>query len=87
MIFFLFQTIEKSSVLADQNFSRLKVESDRLEDHSKRACKCWIWVMMMIVMAVFVSKYLSELSTKAVSLRRAVVLIGVSRGLTRGDAN
>ncbi|PSN44733.1 hypothetical protein C0J52_20350 [Blattella germanica] len=52
------KVIEKSSKLADQNFSNLKVESERLEEHSRRACKCWIWVMIAVVLIIFINMVL-----------------------------
>ncbi|KAJ4447962.1 hypothetical protein ANN_09972, partial [Periplaneta americana] len=51
------ESIEKSSNLTDRNFSKLKVESERLEEHSKRAYKCWMWVMIAVVVIIFISKY------------------------------
>ncbi|KAJ9599850.1 hypothetical protein L9F63_009890 [Diploptera punctata] len=49
------EVIEKSSKLTDQNFSKLKEESEKLGEYSRRACKCWIWVMIVIVVTVFIS--------------------------------
>ncbi|GFG31130.1 hypothetical protein Cfor_07059, partial [Coptotermes formosanus] len=51
---FSLMTVEKSSNIADRNFSSLKVESERLEKHSQRACKCWIWVMVAVVIIIFI---------------------------------
>lgn len=47
----------KSAHLTDKNFSKLKVESEKLAEHSRRACKCWMWIMLIIVMVLFISKY------------------------------
>ncbi|XP_023723178.1 vesicle transport protein USE1 [Cryptotermes secundus] len=58
------ETVEKSSHIADHNFSSLKVESERLEEHSQRACKCWIWVMILVVIIIFICKLLTVISTK-----------------------
>ncbi|KDR10759.1 vesicle transport protein USE1 isoform X2 [Zootermopsis nevadensis] len=52
------ETVGKSSNMADHNFARLKVESERLEEHSRRACKCWIWVMVAAVVIIFINMVL-----------------------------
>ncbi|XP_067001756.1 vesicle transport protein USE1 isoform X2 [Anabrus simplex] len=49
------ETIDKSSVMADKNLERLKVESERLEEHSRRAWKCWMWLMILVVLVVFIN--------------------------------
>ncbi|XP_075217681.1 vesicle transport protein Use1 isoform X2 [Lycorma delicatula] len=48
------ETVEKSSVLAEKNFSQLREESERLQEHSKRVWKCWLWVMLILVFAIFI---------------------------------
>jgi len=67
----LLQKLNKSSSLVTANYGRLKVESDRLETHVKRACGSWILVMIVIVILTFIwmvlfmkmfpKKWLSEL--------------------------
>lgn len=52
------EVASNSSNLTEKNFSKLKVESEKLAEHSKRACKCWMWVMLIIVMVLFISEYL-----------------------------
>jgi unconventional SNARE in the endoplasmic reticulum protein 1 len=52
------QTTEKSQNLSEQNAARLKLESEKLQEHSKRACKCWLWVMIIVVISVFISMVL-----------------------------
>ncbi|XP_017775470.1 PREDICTED: vesicle transport protein USE1 [Nicrophorus vespilloides] len=52
------EVVSKSSQMTEQNFSRLKVESSKLTEHSKRACKCWMWIMLVIVLAVFINMVL-----------------------------
>ncbi|KAK9680471.1 Membrane fusion protein Use1 [Popillia japonica] len=54
------ETIGRSQLtqLTDHNFSKLKVESDKLSEHSKRAWKCWMWVLLVIVMVVFINMVL-----------------------------
>ncbi|XP_069682270.1 vesicle transport protein USE1 isoform X2 [Periplaneta americana] len=58
------ESIEKSSNLTDRNFSKLKVESERLEEHSKRAYKCWMWVMIAVVVIIFINMVLFMKVTK-----------------------
>ncbi|XP_048736261.1 vesicle transport protein USE1-like isoform X2 [Ostrea edulis] len=48
------KTLETSMKLADSNTKRLKVESDRLEQHTK-TCSWWIWVMLVFVTLTFLS--------------------------------
>ncbi|XP_044735462.1 vesicle transport protein USE1 [Chrysoperla carnea] len=52
------QVLKKSSGLAESNFDKLKTESEKLTEHSKRAWKCWMWVMIFVVMAVFINMVL-----------------------------
>ncbi|KAL5005077.1 hypothetical protein ScPMuIL_018533 [Solemya velum] len=49
--------LSDSTKLADVNYSRLKVESERLEAHTK-TCSWWIWIMLIIVTATFLSMIL-----------------------------
>jgi hypothetical protein len=58
------QAVEKSSRIMDHNFSSLKVESERLKEHSRRACKCWIWIMISVVIIIFICKFLTVINTK-----------------------
>lgn len=52
-----FQKIVDSQRLADINISKLKVESERLEAHTK-SCSWWVWVMLVIVIMTFISMVL-----------------------------
>jgi len=47
--------IEKAAENADKNTERLKKEADRLEEHTKSSCRCWIWMLLGIVIMTFVS--------------------------------
>ncbi|XP_071439085.1 vesicle transport protein USE1 isoform X1 [Hetaerina americana] len=47
-------TIEKSSDLAEQSMTQLKIESERLEMHRKKASKCWVFVIVLAVIIIFV---------------------------------
>ncbi|XP_055878805.1 vesicle transport protein USE1-like isoform X2 [Biomphalaria glabrata] len=49
--------ITDSTVLADNNMSKLKLESERLEAHTK-TCSWWIWLMLLIVVITFISMVL-----------------------------
>ncbi|XP_041361229.1 vesicle transport protein USE1-like [Gigantopelta aegis] len=45
--------ISDSTRLADTNTGKLKVESERLEAHTK-TCSWWIWIMLLVVVATFI---------------------------------
>lgn len=47
------EVIEKSNKFTDQNYDRLKVESGRLDQHTKKTCNLWIWMMLVGVCASF----------------------------------
>uniref|UniRef100_A0A6B2EPN1 Vesicle transport protein USE1 n=1 Tax=Phlebotomus kandelakii TaxID=1109342 RepID=A0A6B2EPN1_9DIPT len=47
------ETVKRSTVLTDSNFGSLKTKSEKLMEHSKRACKCWVWMMIGFVMMIF----------------------------------
>jgi unconventional SNARE in the endoplasmic reticulum protein 1 len=57
------ELVAKSSRLSEKNMDTLGAESQRLQDHSKRACKCWMWLMIGLVMVIFICEY-SRLVTK-----------------------
>uniref|UniRef100_U5EV67 Vesicle transport protein USE1 n=1 Tax=Corethrella appendiculata TaxID=1370023 RepID=U5EV67_9DIPT len=48
------ENVGKSSKLTDQNFSQLTNESQKLQESSKKAWKCWMWIMIGLVMAIFI---------------------------------
>ncbi|KAK6624517.1 hypothetical protein RUM44_011376 [Polyplax serrata] len=48
------ETLQKSSGLADNNLTRLKIESKTLEEHNRRAWRCWMWVLIFVVMIIFI---------------------------------
>lgn len=50
--------VTKSARLAHQNTGSLEKESKKLDDHNKKACKCWIWVLIGLVIAIFISMVL-----------------------------
>ncbi|XP_045452524.1 vesicle transport protein USE1 [Melitaea cinxia] len=52
------EALKKSSDLTDKNLMSLKVESGRLQEHSRSAWKCWLWLMLAVVMAIFINMVL-----------------------------
>ncbi|KAL4714966.1 hypothetical protein ACJJTC_003117 [Scirpophaga incertulas] len=52
------EALKKSSDLTDRNITSLKKESDRLQEHSRSAWKCWLWIMLAIVMVIFMNMVL-----------------------------
>lgn len=52
------EALKKSSDLTDRNLSSLKVESERLQEHSRSAWKCWLWIMLAVVMVIFINMVL-----------------------------
>lgn len=48
--------VTKSAKLAHQNTGSLEKESKKLDEHNKRACKCWLWMMIGLVIAIFIGK-------------------------------
>lgn len=52
------EVVSTSSHLSDRNLSSLSLEADKLKDHSKRAWKCWMWIMIGIVMMIFICELL-----------------------------
>ena len=50
--------LEQSSVMAENNLDKLGVEAKRVWEFSARGnCRCWIWLMMGIVILTFVGLY------------------------------
>ncbi|XP_028672140.1 vesicle transport protein USE1 isoform X1 [Erpetoichthys calabaricus] len=52
------QTLKHSIRLADLNFEKLKAESERLEQHTKKSVNWVLWVMLIIVCFIFISMIL-----------------------------
>ncbi|XP_069595263.1 vesicle transport protein USE1 isoform X1 [Ranitomeya imitator] len=52
------QTLTQSLKLADQNFEKLKTESDRLEQHAKKSVNWLLWLMLIFVCCTFISMIL-----------------------------
>ena len=47
----------KSAQMSDNNIHSLSKESETLQDHSRKACKCWMWLMIGLVMVMFICKF------------------------------
>eukprot|EP00061_Rhincodon_typus_P014460 g41489.t1 len=52
------QTLTQSLRMADQNFEKLKVESERLEQHTKKSVNWLLWLMLVVVCFTFISMIL-----------------------------
>ncbi|XP_054252158.1 vesicle transport protein USE1 isoform X2 [Indicator indicator] len=52
------QTLSHSLWMADQNFEKLKDESDRLEQHAKKSVNWLLWIMLIVVCFIFISMIL-----------------------------
>lgn len=49
------EVVGRSTELAQQNFSKLTVESAKLGEHSRKAWKCWMWLMLAAVLIIFIN--------------------------------
>lgn len=52
------QTLSHSLKMADQNLEKLKVESERLEQHAQKSVNWLLWAMLIVVCFVFISMIL-----------------------------
>ncbi|XP_028907301.2 vesicle transport protein USE1 [Ornithorhynchus anatinus] len=52
------QTLSHSLKMADQNFEKLKTESERLEQHAKKSVNWLLWIMLILVCFIFISMIL-----------------------------
>lgn len=52
------EVVGRSTELAQQNFNKLSVESVKLGEHSKKAWRCWMWLMLAVVLIVFINMVL-----------------------------
>ena len=51
--------LEQSSAQADSNLEKLNIESKRVGEFSARGnCRCWIWLMMVVVLFTFIGMVL-----------------------------
>lgn len=49
------QKLEKISTVAETNKTKLEKEAKRLEKHANSSCECWIWLLLFLVCATFIS--------------------------------
>ncbi|CAM9290691.1 unnamed protein product [Lampetra planeri] len=52
------QTLSQSMRQADLNFEKLKTESERLEQHTKKSVNWVLWLMLILVSFIFISMIL-----------------------------
>ncbi|MBN3274291.1 USE1 protein, partial [Polyodon spathula] len=52
------QTLTHSLRMADVNFEKLKTESERLEQHTKKSVNWLLWIMLIAVCFIFISMIL-----------------------------
>lgn len=50
--------IVKSAKMANTNVGSLEKEAKKLDEHNRRACKCWLWIMIGLVIAIFIAMVL-----------------------------
>jgi unconventional SNARE in the endoplasmic reticulum protein 1 len=50
------EIVTKSTKLAHKSQGSLEKESKKLDEHTKRACKCWLWMMIGLVIVIFMGK-------------------------------
>ncbi|XP_070494112.1 vesicle transport protein USE1 [Chironomus tepperi] len=48
------EVITRSARLTHQNIGSLEKESKKLDEHTRKACKCWLWIMIFVVVAIFI---------------------------------
>ena len=48
------KVLDNATKLADSNFTKLKHESERLEEITNRPCSLWVWTMLACVCIVFI---------------------------------
>ncbi|XP_015584925.1 vesicle transport protein USE1 [Cephus cinctus] len=46
-------SLEQSDKLTDVNATKLKTESLKLEEHTKSNWRCWVWLMVGLVLVIF----------------------------------
>ncbi|KAG5873302.1 hypothetical protein JTB14_008968 [Gonioctena quinquepunctata] len=52
------EVVEQSAQLTEHNFAQLTIESSRLTEHSRKAWRCWMWIMLAVVLTVFINMVL-----------------------------
>lgn len=54
------EVVSNSTKVSDRNYDLLQSESTKLQEHSKRAWKCWMWLMIALVLVIFLSEYKTQ---------------------------
>lgn len=54
------EMVSHSAGMADRNIGALNKETEKLEDHSRNAWKCWMWMMITFVIVTFIGKNLMK---------------------------
>uniref|UniRef100_A0A1A9URQ6 Vesicle transport protein USE1 n=1 Tax=Glossina austeni TaxID=7395 RepID=A0A1A9URQ6_GLOAU len=52
------EMVSHSAGMADRNIGALNKETEKLEDHSRNAWKCWMWMMITFVIVTFIGMVL-----------------------------
>ncbi|XP_030385977.1 vesicle transport protein USE1 [Scaptodrosophila lebanonensis] len=52
------EVVSRSTGMADRNINSLGKEAEKLEQHSRKAYKCWLWLMIVFVIVVFIGMVL-----------------------------
>ncbi|XP_013118700.1 vesicle transport protein USE1 [Stomoxys calcitrans] len=52
------EMMSRSAGMTDRNISALNKETEKLEDHSRNAWKCWMWLMIIFVIVTFIAMVL-----------------------------
>ncbi|CAG9863186.1 unnamed protein product [Phyllotreta striolata] len=52
------EVVSKSTELTEKNYNKLTTESSKLAEHSKRAWKCWMWILLAVVIIIFINMVL-----------------------------
>ncbi|KAH8343157.1 hypothetical protein KR059_005791 [Drosophila kikkawai] len=52
------EVVSRSAGMADRNINSLGKEAEKLEQHSKNAYKCWLWLMIVFVIVTFIGMVL-----------------------------
>lgn len=50
------EVVSRSTNMTDRNINSLSKEAEKLEQHSRKAYKCWLWLMIVFVIVVFIGE-------------------------------
>jgi len=63
----------------DKNQGKLREEALILAEYNRRACKCWLLVILVVVFTVFICKYLTTFFLMVMVLWVYILTILISR--------